>query len=146
MCANITARFGRKRRRCAFRTTMPVAWHRIPATGLVLVRLVEAFERRDTIEDREWSWFEIEDCLLDLVQTAQISEYQYTLLRRVVVAIPPAVSQELINALRIVALALGWTVAAEVRRYQQRIQSNNISVRQFVQFIRTYHSEQEFEK
>lgn len=143
MCASTTVRFGRKRRHCAFCTTTPVAWSRIPATGLVLVRLTEALEQRDTLDEREWSWFEIEDRLLDLVQTAQISEQQYVLLRRAILSPTPVVSRELIKTLRIVALACGWTAAAEVRRYQQRIQASNIPPRRFVQFIRTYHGEQE---
>jgi hypothetical protein len=143
MCANIIARFGRKRRHCTFRTTLPVAWSRIPATGLVLVRLTEAFEQRDTFDDREWTWFEIEERLLDLVHTAQINKHQYALLRRAILSPTPVMSRELIKTLRIVALACGWTVAAEVRRYQQRIRASNISPRRFVQFIRTYHSEQE---
>lgn len=143
MCASTTVRSERKRRHCAFCTTTPVAWSRIPATGLVLVRLTEALEQRDTLDEREWSWFEIEDRLLDLVQTAQISEQQYVLLRRAILSPTPVVSRELIKTLRIVALACGWTVAAEVRRYQQRIQASNIPPRRFVQFIRTHHSEQE---
>jgi hypothetical protein len=105
------------------------------------VRLTEAFEQRDTFDDREWTWFEIEERLLDLVQTAQISEQQYVLLRRAILSPTPVISRELIKTLGIVALACGWTVAAEVRRYQQRIHVSNISPRRFVQFIRTYHSE-----
>jgi len=143
MCANIIARFGRKRRHCTFCTTLPVAWSRIPATGLVLVRLTEAFEQRDTFDDREWTWFEIEERLLELVHTAQINERQYVLLRRAILSPTPVISRELIKTLRIVALACGWTVAAEVRRYQQRIHASNVPIRRFVRFIRTHYSEQE---
>jgi len=59
----------------------------------VLVRLTEAFEQRDTFDDREWTWFEIEERLLDLVQTAQISKQQYVLLRRAILSPTPVISR-----------------------------------------------------
>lgn len=131
--ASMSTHLRAKRKVRRFRRADPVAWFRIPARALAVVRLSDAARFGDS---GGFYWFEIKDAIDDLYASQSIDEREYRLLRNVLVSPERAVLCA--QAFTKLVLSLGWNVAREVRSYSRKMREARIKVRDFVRFIRDY--------
>lgn len=130
MNANITVRT-RRRRSCMFRSRFPPVWYRLPETKLVLVRLIDRFDRREFGGEDTDAWVDAEIVLRNIQDRDDFHD--------LIAAIIAGDTNATISAgtLRAIALALRWTVGAEVRKHWQKLRSNPLLMKQFARLLRS---------